>query len=80
MDERIDYRTPREVAIDRENAEIAGRFLELMEYFPSAARAMDQVAKERHSTRETIRGRLVKSGAYVPGKRSGRNSGCQVKK
>ena len=79
MTERIDYRTPREVAIDQENEAIAARFRELMEYFPSAARAMEQVAKERRSTRETIRCRLVKCGAYVPGKKAGRNSGCQVK-
>ena len=80
MEEKIDYRTPREMAVDLENEAIAKRFFELMEYFPSAARAMEQVARERRSTRETIRSRLVKCGAYIPGKRSGRNSGCRVKK
>lgn len=80
MDERIDYRTPREMAVEKENEEIARRFVELMEYFPSASRAMAQIAAERRSSRETVRHRLVRCGAYIPGARVGRSNGNKVAK
>ena len=79
MTERIDYRTPHEVAFDEETERIANRFRELMEYFPSASRAMVRLAFEENMSREAIRARLTKCGAYVPGKRRGRNSGNRVK-
>lgn len=77
-EERIDLRTPREVAYDLETERIVARFRELMEYAPSASRAMDRVAQEWHTSRVNIRHRLVRSGAYIPGSRRGRNNGYQV--
>ena len=76
--EKIDLRTPREEAYDRECQEIADRFRELMEYSPSVSRAMERIAMERRTHRETIRHRLVRCGAYQPGTRAGKNNGNQI--
>ena len=78
--ERVDFRTPRERRLDRESEIIARRFAELMEYSPSANRAIIRIADEMRSNRETIRHRLVRCGAYIPGKRAGRNNDNQVVK
>ena len=79
MAEKIDLRTPREAALDREAEEIAVRFRELMKYSPSACRAMERIAVERETTRETVRARLIRVGAYTPGTRAGRSNGNAAK-
>lgn len=79
MEEKIDLRTPREAAYDRECEAVAVRFRELMEYAPSASRAMERVAYEFHTSRETVRARLIHAGAYTPGKRVGRRNGNEVR-
>ena len=78
MAEKVDMRTPYERAKDERRGKAAERFRELMEYAPSATRAITQVAKEFSVTKETVRLWIVREGVYQKGSRGGQKNGCHV--
>ena len=80
MTDRIDFRTPHERAMDEDREARAARFRELMEYAPSATRAINQMAKEWGITREAMRLSLIKIGVFRKGTRAGYKNGCAVVK